>query len=264
MPTPSEMAEAVAAAPTWSTRIALIRRVPEEYGTAQQPFVYAAIAGRVYVPTLKADFAYVHWREDYELPTIRAAYQLAGDGTNGFTRVTPDDIARVILEHPETLRVFRLLLGFTIPEFAEACTLVAMKFTLPAVSRSTVGTIESGGQIAPNVARTCAVAVDLVMSRDVDLFPQPPAGSALRLKIEKPDTAEGWETVRRYATQGVPLAVLLHQRVYGGAFRQLLDATSTDRGGLIEEPVENLLQHHGVPYIRTGEHNQAAIEQRLA
>jgi hypothetical protein len=90
-----------------------------------------------------------------------------------------------------------------------------------------------------------------------------PEGSSLRLKIEKPDTHAGWDTVRRYAREGVPLSVFLHQRAYGGAFRQLLDATSSDRGSLIEDPVEQLFRDGGVPYIRTGAHNQAAIEQRF-
>lgn len=111
MPTPSQVAQAVAEAPTWNARVALIRRVPEEYGTATQAEVYAAIADRVYVPTLKADFAYVHWRDDYEVLPLDAAYAHARDGTEGFARVTVDDIARVILQHPETLRIFRLLLG---------------------------------------------------------------------------------------------------------------------------------------------------------
>lgn len=263
MPTPREVADAVAAAATWNARVALVRRVPEEFGTAQHAAVYAAIAERVYVPTLKPDFAYVHWREDYEFGPLNAAYELARDGTAGFTRVGRDDLARVLSEHPETVRVFRLLLGFTIPEFAETCALVAARFPMPAVSRSAVGSMEDGRPVAPDLARTCAIAIELVMSRDSDLFPPTPEGSALRLKIEKPDTAEEWATVRRYAAEGVPLSVLLHQRAYGGAFRQLLDATSSERGDLVEDAVEKLLIDEGVPYLRTGAHDQAAIEERF-
>ena len=87
---------------------------------------------------------------------------------------------------------------------------------------------------------TCAAVIDLVMNRDPDLFPPTPEGSALRRKIDKPDTANGWATVRQYAAGGVPLDVFLHQRAYGGAFRQVLDATSGERGDLVEDPVESL------------------------
>ena len=110
-------------------------------------------------------------------------------------------------------------------------------------------------------AQTCAAAVDLLMRRDPALFPLPPEGSTLRLKIEKPDTANGWETVRQYA-MGVPLPVFLHQRAYGGAFRQVLDATSTDRGNLVEDPIERLFVREGVPFVRTGRRDQAAIAAR--
>ena len=263
MPTPHELAEAVAAAPSWNARVALIRRVPEEFGTAQHAEVYASIAERVYVPTLKPDFAYVHWREDYELGPLNAIYERAREATINFTRVSRDDLTRVLSDCPEALRVFRLLLGFTMPEFTETCILVAEKFGLPSVNRSAIGAMEEGRPGARDVAQACATAIDLVMTRAPDLFPPTPEGSTLRLKIEKPDTVEGWETVRRYATEGVPLSVFLHQRAYGGAFRQLLDATSSERGDLVEEAVERLFIDEGIPYIRTGTHNQAAIEERF-
>jgi hypothetical protein len=263
VPTALEIAAAVAAAPTWNARVALIRKVPEDFGIAQHQAVYAAIADRVYVPTLKPEFAYVHWRDEYELAPVQEVYRLAHEETVGFTRVGRDDLARLISQHPHTLRIFRLLLGYIPKEFAEACRLVATKFELPSVTTSSVGTMERGRRPTAEVASTCAHTIDLVMNRAPDLFPVTPEGSALRLKIEKPDTAHGWESVRRYALDGVPLAVLLHQRAYGGAFRQLLDATSGVRGDLVEDPVETFFAEERIPYIRTGSHNQAAIEERF-
>ncbi|MGH3442876.1 MAG: hypothetical protein ACRDUY_12705 [Nitriliruptorales bacterium] len=85
----------------------------------------------------------------------------------------------------------------------------------------------------------------------------------MRRKQNKPDTADGWETVRRAAAEGVPYSWLLHQRHYGGPFRQLLDATATQRGEAVEQPVEELLREAGIPYIRTGAHNQQQIAQRF-
>lgn len=49
----------------------------------------------------------------------------------------------------------------------------------------------------------------------------------------------------------------------GGSFRQLLDATSTKRGNLLEDAVEELFTEHGIPYVRTGSHNQADIAKRF-
>jgi len=95
-----------------------------------------------------------------------------------------------------------------------------------------------------------------------DLFPAQ-AGTMLRRKLDKPDTSEGWSSVRVYASEGVPLSVFLHQRAYGGAFRQLLDATSTVRGDLLEDPVAELFIGARIPFIRTGSHHQRDIERRF-
>jgi hypothetical protein len=96
----------------------------EIYGLAQHQAIYASIAQRVYVPSLTPDFGYVHWREGYELEPILAAYQLAEAATDGFENVAAAQIACTIREHPTTLRVFRLMLGLTPGEFAEATGMV--------------------------------------------------------------------------------------------------------------------------------------------
>jgi hypothetical protein len=105
LPTASDIANAVQAAGTWDARVALIRRVPEEFGTAQHASVYAAIAKQVYVPDLKADFAYVHWRDEYELAPLAEAYGLAHNLTDGFFNDSRRRATRVLLEEPQTLSV---------------------------------------------------------------------------------------------------------------------------------------------------------------
>lgn len=104
-----------------------------------------------------------------------------------------------------------------------------------------------------------AATIHLVMTGD--LFEEP--AGALRRKLDKPDTVEGWATAKKYAEEGVPYGMLLHQRHYGGAFRQLLDATSTLRGDLIENAVQRLFEEGGVRFIRTGSHNQQAVEHQF-
>jgi hypothetical protein len=96
---------------------------------------------------------------------------------------------------------------------------------------------------------------------DGTLFGDPPGD--FKAKQQKPDTVDGWHTVRQYATQGVPYGIFLHQRHYGGAFRQVLDATSELRGDLIEDAVQALFDTYGIPYIRTGSHNQVEIAARF-
>lgn len=108
-------------------------------------------------------------------------------------------------------------------------------------------------------ARVAAETISQVMGGT--LFGDPPGG--LKSKQCKPDTEGGWPMVERLATVGVPYSLFLHQRHYGGAFRQILDATSSKRGDLIEDAVEALFQENRIPYIRTGSHNQGDIEARF-
>lgn len=104
------------------------------------------------------------------------------------------------------------------------------------------------------------VAATLVQVMDGSLFGEP--GGDLRRKQEKLDTEQGWASVQQLAARGVPYSDFLHQRHYGGAFRQVLDATSSRRGDLLEAAVEQLFLDNGVPFLRTGSHNQGDIAAR--
>lgn len=253
------VAEAVAA-PSWNARVAVIRQVPARHGTNEQPGVYASIARSLYVPAISADVGYIPWRTEYELPRIEAAYALADAETRGFTAVAAVDLQRVIADHPTTLIVFRLLAGLTTSELAEATGVAASTSGASPVGASTVKSIESGRTPTGSVARALAATIEMTITGT--LFPPRPGG-IFRPKVAKPDTTRGWASVHEYAANRVPLPVLLHQRMYGGAFRQLLDATGTLRGDELEDPVEALLTDAGVPFIRTGAHDQAVIERRF-
>jgi len=250
---------AIVAAPTWNKRVILIRRIPEEFGKAQHQEVYSAVAKAVYVPHLAPDFAYVHWRPEYELEEIEHAYGEADALTRGFKNVDEASLAKVIQKEPATLRIFRLLLGLTTQEFASATDMVGDDIGAAALSSGAVKSMESGRPGPASAHRVAAAVVDRAM-RAV-LFTAPTGG--VRSKLDKPDTAGGWETVRKYASEGVSLPILLHQRHYGGAFRQLLDATSSKRGDVLEDAVGELFDGDGVLYVRTGSSNQEEIVTRF-
>ncbi|HWF85320.1 MAG TPA: hypothetical protein VG222_10745 [Vicinamibacterales bacterium] len=187
-----EAVEAVASAPTWDARIALIRLVPEEFGTASHHEIYAAIARRVYVPSLAPDFAYVHWRHDYELQPSDEAYGRAHELTSGFSKVEIDDLKRAISTDPTTLRIFRLILGFTAQEFAAATVLVADSIGAKPLTTARIRAFEAGRRLTSASVDCCAAVVDLAMSRR--LFGESPT-EGVRLKTDKPDTDRGWDTI---------------------------------------------------------------------
>jgi hypothetical protein len=254
-----EVAGRIKAAKSWNARVALIRKIPEDFGKAQHQEVYAAVAETVFVPQLAPDFAYVHWRDEYEIQRVEEAYEKAYAKTAGFTQVAAADLIRVLNEEPSTLLIFRLLLGFTPQEFAAATSMTAEPLAAKPLSTGAVGSMEAGAAPKGGAAEVLAALIDRGM-RGV-LFPAP--GGSVRSKIDKPDTLAGWATVHKYAETGVPLAVLLHQRHYGGTFGTLLNATSTQRGDLLEDAVEALFTGQSIRFLRTGSGNQEMIAQKF-
>lgn len=218
------------------------------------------MAKAVYVSELAPDFAYIHWRDEYELPAIEQAYEQAYALTNGFKKVDVDTLADAIHEAPVMVRIFRLLLGLTTQEFAASTALISAEDeNAKAVSNSAVKSMENGGACTVKTAKVLAAVIDQAMRGE--LFA--PGAGEVRSKIVKPDTADGWNTVRSYAKDNVPLPVFLHQRHYGGAFRQILDATSGKRGDLLEDAVEELFKGEGILFVKTGSTNQAAIAKQF-
>lgn len=260
MPTIDETVAAIVAAPTWEARIAALRQVPANHGTNDYQAVYAQVARRLYVPHLSPDFAYVHLTSGYELERFQAPYARLAELTDRFSAVDVGTLTSAIARDPTVLLPLRLITGLTATEFAACTRVVAEDLGGEALSASKVTSMErAGSRTSHGEARVAATTADRLVRRV--LFDEPAAD--LQLKQDKPDTADGWESVRRFAVEGVPYVVLLHQRHYGGAFRQVLDATSTLRGNSIETAVEDLFGRSGVPYVRTGAHNQGEIEERF-
>lgn len=264
--------DSILAAESWAQRIAQIRLVPQRHGTGDHGTIYAAVARSLYMPHLAPDFAYIHEAPFYETSQFYQAYDAAERATRGFTRVDEANIVEALMDYPGILLVFRTLLGLTKEEFAHSSLLAGAPFELARLSASQVDSMERTSSLEPRrptapaalarVTRQATIAAKtIVEAMNGDLFGEAPPG--LHSKQQKPDTAHGWDSVRRFAAGGVPLKTFLHQRHYGGAFRQVLDATSSRRGDLIENAVEALFVEHGISFVRTGSHNQADVARRF-
>jgi hypothetical protein len=253
------VAERVLSAESWNRRVALIREIPESFGKMHHQAVYAAIAKTAYVSALAPDFAYVDWRDEYELAAIEKAYQNALDLTDGFTTVSSEALAHAITKSPDTVRIFRLMLGFTTQEFSASTVITAEQLGSKPVSNGVLKSMEGGKPTKTDSVRVIASVIDKAMRGE--LFAK--RSGEVRSKLSKPDTIDGWITVRKYASERVPFPVFLHQRHYGGAFRQLLDATSGKRGGLLEQAVEEVFNQEAILFVRTGASNQATIATKF-
>lgn len=253
---------AVAAADTWDKRVTEIRLIPERHGKAEHGAIFAAVARELYVPYLAPDFAFIHDAPFYDADHFDAVYAAASDGTEDFTKVGVDDLAILIENNPQTLLVFRTITGLLKNEFAATTTMVAEQLgdNAPAIAPGTIdGAEKRGSRLSAAQARVLAHTVDQLVRRQ--LFTDAPTG--LHSKQDKLDTRDGWDSVRSLVSGGVPYRSYLHQRHYGGPFNQVTNATTGKKGDLIEDEVETLFKNNGVPYIRTGSHNQGEIASQF-
>lgn len=240
---------------SWPERVAAIRSVPAEFPGREHSSVYAEIARSVYVPSLAPHFHIIPWPERFrDRDGFMAAYQVTADATDNFSNAGPDEIATALKADPRSLRIFRLIIGYTPTELAT--TLRAFEdVSVPVDALEDGGSLSSRAEAAlPALARLIANIVGGTGGYDVS---DELRERGFRGKTDKPDTEDGWETANRFATKGVPYPELLFQRWYGGAFRQLQDAGGSLKGDLLEDATQALFEDNGVPFVRTVPGTQA-------
>lgn len=243
----------------WPERIAAVRSVPVEFPGRDQASVYAEIARAFYAPELAPHFHIIPWPKRFrDRDGFLDAYRTAVAVTDDFSNVSGDTIAAAIREDPRSLRIFRLIIGYTPKELSEAARAFE-DISIP------VDSLENGAAVTSRVDEALP-ALGRLISEIVDGSAGYDISDELRDrgflgKTEKPDTEGGWAKVSQFAADGVPYVELLYQRWYGGAFRQLQDAGGKLKGDLLEDATEGLLIEHGVPFVRTGPGPDASVAE---
>jgi hypothetical protein len=223
MPSVEQTIQDILNAPTWDKRVAQIRLVAQRHGTADHPHIWAEVAREGYVPHLAPDFAYVHPASFYEAAYFREVYAVTEAATAGFTDVSTDRLAEILVEDPRVLLVLRTVVGLTREEFAHSTTLVGRSEALPVLSPGKIDGMERWGTPATDEqGRVAARTVSRIM--DGSLFPAPEAG--LRSKQAKLDTEDGCHVgttagVEGCAVRRLPTPTPLRRRVPTGPRRDL-------------------------------------------
>jgi hypothetical protein len=258
-----ELVERVKAGP-WPQRVAAVRSVPAEFPGKEHQAVYAELARSFYEGYLAPHFHLVPWPDAYrDRAGFLAGYDAAAQHTSGFTAATPANIEAAIVADSRSLRIFRLIIGYSPKELSEAVTV----FGAARLGESAIRGLESGtGKVARVKAALPALAqliYDIVAGTGGYTVSQDLRDRGFLGKTDKPDTEGGWASVATFASQGVPYHELLYQRFYGGAFRQLQDAGGTLKGDILEDGVEQLFTDNRVPYIRTVPGTQATAGRKF-
>ena len=87
MPSIEETVHKVLTAPSWDKRVAQIRLVTHNHGTADHSQIWARVAREGYVHHLAPDFAYIHQSPFYETDYFRDVYAAAVAATGFGVRV---------------------------------------------------------------------------------------------------------------------------------------------------------------------------------
>jgi hypothetical protein len=240
---------------SWQERVAAIRSVPDEFIGREHSTVYAEIARSVYVPNLAPHFHIIPWparflgRDDF-----MTAYKVAADSTANFSETGPEEIAAALKTDARSLRIFRLIIGYTPNELAT--TLRAFEDVSVPVDK-----LEDGGKLSARAAAALPALARLISNIVTGTGGYDVSAELRRRgfkgKTDKPDTEVGWESVRKFAKEGVPYSELLFQRWYGGAFRQLQDSGGSLKGDLLEDATQALFEENEVPFVRTVPGTQA-------
>ncbi len=235
---------------SWADRVAAVRSVPAEFPGRELAAVYAELARDCYVPNLAPHFHIIPWPERFlDREAFFDAYRVVAEATDDFSVVGGPQIADAIRRDPRSLRILRLITGYSPKELREVVGAFA-DVSLP------VDSLEDGGKLSAKVDEALPAVGELI-AQIVSGEGGYDVSEELRergflAKTDKPDTQGGWTQVARFATEGVPYEELLYQRWYGGSFRQLQDAGGKLKGDLLEDAVEALFMEHGVPFVRTG------------
>ncbi len=188
-----------------------------------------------------------------EYDTFEAGYEALKRASEGFARFEPENILPAVRSSPIALVVLRTMLGFTPPEWAYITT----QRTGLAVNQSTVrgldrkarmepkGTLATKGITAERLAALVKAACTLLNEG----APCVDAGKIHRL--DKADTRNGIEGIRRMAALGMPYAMVLYERFLGRPFAGHRDSVSELIGDSLESAVEDVLHRAGVSFRKT-------------
>lgn len=185
---------------------------------------------------------------------FHAAYEKLVALTDGFADIGHEKLRAALATEPSTLAPLRMILGFMYNELAWAMKLTQPETTTRGDTLKRFERNPSPRQATPRdlaMIDTLVTTVLAIMGGEVLQIP-PAAQPFFHSKLDKRDTRDGWDTVAADAG-GVPYSALLYQRYVGGVWRQVQDAYSEVKGDrLLEKPLANLLDSHGISYYRSG------------
>lgn len=210
--------------------------------------VYAGLESKFLVLPKGGNFVeYLRFQEAYE--TLKRA-------TNDFRVVDPTVVWDALLADSLAAVVLRCILGMTPPEWADLAASDSGLTITQNFARSLDGKVRCDREYLARLSERKAGTLERVVAMVETACRHISAGVTERApdtlhRLDKVDTAEGLDSVRRAADFHVPYAMLLYERLLGRPFASHRDSVSVLIGDIMESAVEAELLARGVSFRKT-------------
>lgn len=185
---------------------------------------------------------------------FRKAYEALKNETAGFEDFSTESVLAAVQQDPLVLVVLRTILGFSPPEFAYMTGVTTGVEVDQASARRLDKRAREGQSLFARTAPKTQQQVETLIRTAVQLIRQgaPVVNGGVIHRLDKADTREGIEGVKRLAEVGVPYEVLLYERFLGRPFATHRDAVSEKVGDILENAVREKLDSRHIPYHKAG------------
>lgn len=210
--------------------------------------VYASLESQFLVLPKGGNFVeYARFQEAYE--TLKRA-------TKDFRAVDPAAVWDALLADSLATVVLRCILGMTPPEWADLAASDSGLTITQNFARSLDGKVRTDREYLARLSERKATTLERVVAMVETACRRISAGVTERApdtlhRLDKVDTAEGIDSVRRAADFHVPYAMLLYERLLGRPFASHRDSVSELIGDVMESAVEAELLARGVSFRKT-------------
>ncbi|MCC7352407.1 MAG: hypothetical protein IT330_01525 [Anaerolineae bacterium] len=192
--------------------------------------------------------------EFIDFPRFQQAYEALKKATGNFEDLSTELVLNVVRQDPLVLVVLRTMLGFSPPEFAYMASLTAGVEVDQSSARRLDKRAREGKPLLGRTNSKTQQQVETLVRTAVNLIGQgsPIVNEGVIHRLDKVDTKEGLESVRRLARAGVPYEMLLYERLLGRPFSTHRDSVSGQVGDVIEDAVKQNLDLRGISYHKAG------------
>jgi len=189
-----------------------------------------------------------------DYPTFEKGYQTLRRYTDAFERMTSAAVLAAVRETPISFIVFRCILGFTPPEWGYVTT----EMTGVVVDQGAARAIDRKIRLKPltsineedslTVQRIKAMVDAGIRTIGEGAGVVPPT---IVHRLDKADTAHGFESLQSISNLGVPYPVLLYERLLGRPYATHRDSVSELVGEVVEAAIKNVLTDARITFRET-------------